>query len=175
MKRFIVIGFLVLLLFSVVACEKSPAEKYKEFSEEMVAEFGKQLATEQSYIGQSIERSNKVKVYENLFELSNQSLHKAMTADVPEQYKDAHDYMISSFEKIGDYYAGAAFFQAQWIQIEADLENLQNQLEMGMIPPSRIDYYKEQKVEPQEERALVLEQLKTDAITEMDNHLKFLE
>ena len=64
MKRFVVIGLFILLLISVTACEKTPAEKYREFSAEIISEFGKQLATEQAYIGQSLERSKKVKVYE---------------------------------------------------------------------------------------------------------------
>ena len=69
MKKLLIIGFLILLLVSITACEKSPAERYKEFSEEMIAEFGKQLATEEAYLAQSIERSQKVKVYDNLFKI----------------------------------------------------------------------------------------------------------
>lgn len=175
MKKLLIIGFLILLLVSITACEKSPAEKYKEFSEEMVAEFGKQLATEEAYITKSIERSQKIKVYDNLFKLNNGSMQKANAVEVPEQYTNAHSYLMSSLEKIGDYYAGAAFFQTQWIQIEADLENLQNQFERGWVAKERVDYYKEQKVEPQKERAVILEQLRNDAIIEIDNHLKFLE
>ncbi|MBW3018470.1 hypothetical protein KY325_04890, partial [Candidatus Woesearchaeota archaeon] len=70
--------------------------------------------------------------------------------------------------------AASSYYHMQWNQIEFDLENLQNQLEAGMIPQSRIDYYKEQKVKPQDERADILLQLKTDVQIELDNHLKFL-
>jgi hypothetical protein len=175
MKKLIIIGFLTLLLFSVIACEKSPEEKYKEFSAEIVAEFGKQLATEESYMTKSLHRVEKAQVYENLYLLNNESLHKANTIEVPEQYKDAHNYLIEALMKMDSYYAAASYFHMQWNQIEFDLENLQNQFEKGWIAKERIDYYKEQKVEPQKERALILEQLRVDAQIEMDNHLKFLE
>ncbi|MBW3013025.1 hypothetical protein KY340_02360 [Candidatus Woesearchaeota archaeon] len=174
MNKAVVIGFLLLILISISACQKTPEENYREFSKEIIEEFGRQLATEQQYIGQSIERDKKVQVYENLFELNNQSLAKANQIEVPEQYTEAHKHLMSALNKMADYYAGAAFLQAQWIQIEADLENLNNQLQKGMIPQSRIDYYKEQKVKPQDERADILLQLKTDVQIELDNHLKFL-
>ncbi|MBD3259133.1 hypothetical protein GF371_00720 [Candidatus Woesearchaeota archaeon] len=175
MKRIVVICLFVILLISVTACQKTPEEKYREFSEEIVNEFGKELATEQAYIGQSIDREKKVMVYENLFELNNASLEKAGQIEVPERYAEAHEHLLSALRKMADYYAGAAFFQNQWIQIEADLENLNNQLESGWVDQSRVDYYNEQKVVPQEERADVLLQLKTDAQADMNKYLEFLE
>ncbi|MBW3018517.1 hypothetical protein KY325_05130, partial [Candidatus Woesearchaeota archaeon] len=77
MNKAVVIGFLLLILISISACQKTPEENYREFSKEIIEELGRQLATEQQYIGQSIERDKKVQVYENLFELNNQSLAKA--------------------------------------------------------------------------------------------------
>ena len=175
MKKLLIIGFFILLLISITACEKSPEEKYKEFSAEIVAEFGKLLATEEAYMSKSLHRVEKADVYENLFILNNESIHKANTIEVPEQYKDAHNYLTEALIKLDSYFAAANYYQMQWHQIEFDLENLQNQLEAGLIPQSRIDDYKEQKIEPQKERALILEQLRVDAQIEMENHLKFLE